>query len=170
MQIRLRYLSTVLVTNGLLLIMACPPLTFARLTCPAPWNSSSPKALVGLETVCLDTSHSSPFFPVDNKASPLWSCLFLPQQQLEKTHANYIYYSFKVFLRFCLAEITHKSSWPATVNQIWKNFAILNRWRQKCRKVAYYWTVNREDLGTSLSRFRSESWRNILLVSGRTIV
>ena len=31
---------------------------------------------------------------------------------------------------------THNSSWPATVDQIWKKFAILKRWRQKCSKVA----------------------------------
>ena len=40
----------------------------------------------------------------------------------------------------------HNSSQPATVDQIWKSFALLNQWRQKYSKVADYWTVNQEDL------------------------
>ena len=41
---------------------------------------------------------------------------------------------------------------PAVVEQIWKNFAILNWWYQ-CSKAADCWTINREDLGTRLCYF-----------------
>ena len=37
-----------------------------------------------------------------------------------------------------------------------EEFAILNCWRQLCSKIGSYWTVNWEDLGTSLICFGSE--------------
>ena len=51
-----------------------------------------------------------------------------------------------------------------TVDNIWKIFAMLNQWRQRCStwKVADYWNVNQEDLGTS---FRTKKVSN-----GRTSI
>ena len=65
-------------------------------------------------------------------------------------------YSINIFLRFWLAKITriiHHNQQLLT-----KIFAILNRWRRKFSKVADYWTVKQENLGTSLSCFRSKLW------------
>ena len=67
------------------------------------------------------------------------------------------YYSFKMFRRFSLAKIPpiiHHNQLLST-----KFERILPYWTDdvnRAEKLTDYWTVNREDLGTSLNYFGSE--------------
>ena len=94
------------------------------------------------------------------KKKPTLLCFFTQQRVVRKQYSrNKKQYSFRVFLRFWLAKITRiiRHNQLLFRPHLEEYFAILNQWRQKWSKFPDYWTVNREDLGTRLICFGSES-------------
>ena len=74
-----------------------------------------------------------------------------------KTIDNSKYYSFKIFLRFWLAKIRRIIYHNKLLSiQFGRTFPYWTGDVKSAGKVAVYWTVNRENLGTRLSCFRSE--------------
>ena len=71
---------------------------------------------------------------------------------------NFHYYSFKILPRFCLAKhtrIIHHNRLLMT--KFGRILWFINQWRQKCSFLADLCTVNRDDVGTTLSCFGCEN-------------
>ena len=97
---------------------------------------------------------------VCSKKNPVPLCFFTQQDVVKKQYnQNKKQYSFRVFLRFRLAKIARiiRHNQLLFRAHLEEYFAILNQWRQKWSKLPDYWSVNREDLGTRLICFGSES-------------